>query len=103
MSISGLCYGMGKKLVSRLVSCLQQIWFVFWYGEKVPAPFEFDLFPLAARRPRYILSVARHSTAPHAGHDTARHRTALGRAVALAMLNGASACFLVLSAIRIWV
>ena len=34
----------------------------------------------------------RHSRAAHAGHDTARHRTALRRAVELAKLNGAGAC-----------
>ena len=32
---------------------------------------------------------ARHSTAPYAGHDTARHRTVLPLAVDLAKLNGA--------------
>ena len=41
---------------------------------------------------------ARHSTAPHAGRDTTRHRTALRRAVELAKLNGAGGCFFVLSA-----
>ena len=44
-----------------------------------------------------------HSTAPHAGHDTARHRMALRRAVELTKLNGACACVFVLSAIRSWV
>ena len=42
-------------------------------------------------------ALQRHSTAPHAGHDTARHRTALRRAVELAKLNGAGdtgVCFL---------
>ena len=43
------------------------------------------------------------SMAPHAGHDTARHRMALRRAVELTKLNGACACVFVLSAIRSWV
>ena len=43
-----------------------------------------------------------HSTAPHAGHDTARHLMALRRAVELAKLNGACACVFVLSAIGSW-
>ena len=45
-------------------------------------------------------------TTPHAGHDTARHRTVLRHAVELAKLNGAgdtAVCFFVLSAIRSWV
>ena len=45
---------------------------------------------------------ARYSTAQHAGHDIARHRTALRRAVELAKLDGAGACSFVLSAIRSW-
>ena len=55
-------------------------------------------------------STAKHgtsgnSTTPHAGRDTARHHTALRRAVELAKLNGAgdTVCFFVLSAIRSWV
>ena len=43
-----------------------------------------------------------HSTAPLAGHDTARHLMALRRAVELAKLNGACACVFVLSAIGSW-
>ena len=38
------------------------------------------------------LCKAPHSTAPDAGHDTARHRTALRRAVGLAKRNEAGAC-----------
>ena len=46
---------------------------------------------------------AGHSTAPHARHDTAWHRTALCPPVELAKLNGAVGCFFVLSDIRSWV
>ena len=38
-----------------------------------------------------------HSTVPHAWHDTARHCTALRRAVELAKLNGAGGGGFVLS------
>ena len=38
-----------------------------------------------------------------AKHGTARHRTALRRAVELVKLNGAGACVFVRSAIRSWV
>ena len=44
-----------------------------------------------------------HSTAPHAGNDTARLRMALRWAIELAKLNGACACVFELSAIRSWV